>query len=422
MSLPLSLTKVGDEYRVLVGQASLRFRHMTPHHDGPTAIIEVVDLSLGGRPLIDRLALLSSRTRASLAKTLSYRWGEHPWSEILDDACFAVYERFNEGEPAAALEPERPEQDAWLIDGLIPLHGTTVLFADGGSLKSWFALALGLAGLRNEPLAQAARWCVRRVKHVLYLDWETDKRTHARRLWRLCSGLGLTHAPEGLSYMRLSGRPLHTSIQSIAGEVARLGADLVIVDSLGLACGDEPETAFANLRTLGTLSSLPATKFVVTHVNAQTATNPNGPGRPYGSVYVNNVARSTIEARSEPQGEGGVTVTYHHRKANDTMLAPAGALTWLFSDRPDGPVTIEATEPDLTHAKLPDRILDALRGGGKTVASLSEELTATGPTIRSALARLEKRGNVIQLGMATGGRGAKGLWGLVDTKRGSHGD
>jgi hypothetical protein len=422
VSLPLSVTKVGDEYRVLVDKVALRFRSLTSHHDGPTAILEVVDMLAGGRPHVDRLALLSSRTRATLAKTLAIRWGDHPWSVILDDACHAVYEAFSAGEPAESLEPEEPDETAWLVDGLIPLDATTVLYADGGSLKSWFALALGVAALRNEPLANSARWCVRRRRSVLYLDWETDRRTHGRRLYRLLAGLGLESCPEGLAYMRLAGRPLHISIQSVAGEVSRLGADLVIVDSLGLACGDEPETAAANLRTLGVLSTLPTTKLVVTHVNAQTAVTPNGPGRPYGSVYVRNVARSAIEARSEPQGDGRVLVTYYHRKANDTELAETTALTWCFSKFLSGPVTVEVADPDLQHATLPERIEQALGRGAKSATLLAEELGTPANAIRATLGRMEKRNTVVRIEEYEAGRGKKGMWGLIDRKRNTLGD
>jgi hypothetical protein len=414
VSTALSITRVGDEYRVMAGQASLRFRSLTPHHDGPTAIVEALDMALGGRPHVDRLALLSSRTRAALAKTLAARWDGHRWSDILDDACHAIYEAVSTGEPAESLRPEAPMPGDSLIEGLIPLDQITVLYADGGSLKSYFALALAVAALRNEPLVSSARWCVRRCQSALYLDWETDRRTHARRLWRLLQGLQI-EAPEGLHYLGLKGRPLHTAAQHLAGEVARLGVDLLIVDSLGMACGDEPETAVANLRTLGALSSLPGTKLVLAHVNAVTATSPNGPGRPYGSVFIRNTARSAIEARSEPDGEHAQLVTYYHRKSNDGRELPPSAIRWEFPA--GGGVVLYAAQPDLAHAPIPDRILGALDEGEKSVASLSESLGVSEPVVRSALARLEKRGIVDRVDDGLSGRGKKALWIRIDEKR-----
>jgi hypothetical protein len=417
----LEVTRVGQEYRVTAEFASVRFRSLTPHHDGPTAIIECLDLTIGGKPHVDRLNLLSSRGRAALASALSGRWGGRPWSEIIDDACFEVYRRLTEGEAPAPLIAHAPSPDAWLIDGLIPLDEITVLYADGGSLKSWFALALSVAALRNEPLAPAARWCVRQCLSVLYLDWETDRRTHERRLWRLCQGYACS-PPADIHYLSLRGQPLHTTIDSLASHTAKLGTDLLILDSLGMACGDEPETAQANLRTLGALSTLPGTKLVLAHVNAQTATQPSGPGRPYGSVFIRNTARSAIEARAEPE-EGGALVTYHHRKANDAPLLPAGAIRWAFeawhSGTGGGAVTLYSTAPDLQHASISTQIEALLASGSQSVATLAELLDHPEGTIRKELHRLEKRGRVVQTATHSPGRGHKNLWGLVDRKRGT---
>lgn len=411
----LDVTRIGDEYRVRADSVSLRFRSLTPHHDGPSAIIEALDLTLGGKPHVDRLALLSSRTRATLAATLAKRWPGHAWSDILDDACFEVYRALSAGEPSEELVAEEPTPDAWLVDGLIPLDDITVLYADGGSLKSWFALALSVAALRNEPVAPSARWCVRKVDRVLYLDWETDKRTHARRLYRLCRGLAIDPIA-GISYMNLRGRPLHTAIQSVTSEALKVGAGLSILDSLGMACGDEPETAQANLRTLGALSTLPGTKLVIAHVNAQTATQPQGPGRPYGSVFIRNTARSAIEARGEPEGAGSVLVTYYHRKANDSALSNPLAIRYAFSSI-NGPVTLYSTDPDLQHAPLVERLAGALKAGTQTVSWLSETLDVTANAVKLTLHRYPNR--FINLGDDTvsGGKGRKALWGLVDGKR-----
>jgi len=317
------------------------------------------------------------------------------------------------GEPPTVLTPEEPTADAWVIEGLVPLDDITLLFADGGSMKSYFALALALAGLRNEPLATSARWCVRRMQSVLYLDWETDRATHARRLWRLLKGLEC-ESPRNLHYLNLKGQPLHLSLPTVVAAVASTGADFLIVDSLGYACGDEPEAALTNLRTLSALSTLPGTKLVITHVNSTTATSPNGPGRPYGSVYVRNGPRSAIEARSEPD-EHGALVTYYQRKNNEGPEAKPTAIRFTFS--PNGALTMHSAEPDLQHAGIAERILSLLDSKGKTVADISEELDANEHTVKSALHRLEKRCKVDQLETGTGGRGKKSLWVRVDTKR-----
>lgn len=416
MSVPLDVTRVGDEYRVRTAAVSFRFRSLTPHHDGPTAIVEALDLSIGGRPHVDRLSLLSSRSRQSLARALIGRWPAHDWSSVLDDACHLVDEAMSHGEPPLPLTPLAPAPaDTDLVEGLIPVDQITVLYADGGSLKSYFALALAVAARRNEPLVNSARWCVRACQSVLYLDWETDHTTHRRRLWRLLKGIG-TDEPDGLHYLNMRGRPLHASLQAVSSTVAGLGSDLLIIDSLGMACGDEPETALANLRTLGALQTLPGTKLVLAHVNAQTAISPNGPGRPYGSVFIRNTARSAIEARSEPEGENGQLVTYYHRKANDGPLVSPAAIRYEF--QAGGAMAMYSSQPDLQYASVSARIEQVLASGSKSAATLAEELDLTDGAVRRELGRMEKRGTVVRLEAGGRGRGDISLWGLIDAKRG----
>jgi DNA-binding transcriptional ArsR family regulator len=80
-------------------------------------------------------------------------------------------------------------------------------------------------------------------------------------------------------------------------------------------------------------------------------------------------------------------------------------------------VVLYAAQPDLAHAPIPDRILGALDEGEKSVASLSESLGVSEPVVRSALARLEKRGIVDRVDDGLSGRGKKALWIRIDEKR-----
>jgi hypothetical protein len=299
---------------------------------------------------------------------------------------------------------------------MIPLRGTTILYSDGGVGKSMTALAISIAS--RAGLALAGRYQVAPSGAVLWLDWEDDYETFAGRLWGLCQPLGLKEVP-GIIHRKMSRSPLTEALPYIKAEVAEFGVELVIVDSLAPASGSEPEGSDAAVRTLDALGSLPCTRLVLAHVSKQMAEDPSRPARPYGSVFVQNLARSTIEAKkAEAVADDCMTVTYYHRKSNRGGLVRPFALEWMFD--PSGAVGVRHAEPDLQTSGLTPRLLGALRYGQQTVAALADELGTPGDTIRKTLHRLENRGTVTRFSDSVGGRGKESLWGLALINRGTN--
>ena len=312
-----------------------------------------------------------------------------------------------------ALVPAPPPAAHWLVEGLVPAGQLSVVFGDGGVGKSYLALALALAGLLARPLS--ARWRVAPLRRVLYLDWESGRDEQQARLWRLTRGLGSTPV-DGALLHRTMRRPLLDDLPALRAEVAREHVDLVIADSLAPACGPEPETASAVVPALLGLRSLAVTVLILAHVSKQTA-DVRAPGRPFGSVFVQNLARSTIEARrSEATGEGepGYTLTLYHRKANEGEMLRPSALDFRWTD--PGTLTVRAGQAEMGWASLPQQVLDALRTP-KTARQLAEELEVTPASAKKTLQRLEKRDNVIRLSGTDGGRGNEQLWARTDRKR-----
>jgi hypothetical protein len=151
--------------------------------------------------------------------------------------------------------------------------------------------------------------------------------------------------------------------RSLADEAPRLRADLarqdvqlIIVDSLVPACGPEPEGADATIRTLNALRSFAGTtRLVIAHVNRNDADKTRGTTRPWGSVFVRNLARAAWEIkRIETDGPDLVLGAYL-TKRNDGKrgIAPWG-LRFAFADRwrcdrpgrARGPVSRAAREGD----------------------------------------------------------------------------
>jgi hypothetical protein len=151
--------------------------------------------------------------------------------------------------------------DGWTLLRDFP----TVLFGDGGSLKSF--LALYVAG----RLAQQGT-------RVLLLDWELDGEDHRERL----HGLFGSDVPNDVFYLRAEGS-LVSEVNVLAREVQRHGIQYLVCDSVGMATEGPPDSSdaalsyFRALRQLGVRGSLG-----IAHV---TKSGDAADQRPFGSVY-----------------------------------------------------------------------------------------------------------------------------------------
>jgi len=281
------------------------------------------------------------------------------------------------------------------------------------------ALGIALAGLLRRPLS--SRWRVADLKRVMYLDWESSRDEQRVRLWRLTEGLQ-SQPIDGAIVHRTMRRPLIDDITAIRAEVARNEVDLVIADSLAPACGPEPETAGAVVPALLALRSLATTVIIIAHVSKQSPRS-KAPARPFGSIFVHNLARSTVEARRSETwsaDERSYTLSLYHRKANESRSASPSGLELTFEV--NGAVKIKGTCPDSGGAGLGFQIIEALRKGPQLTVTLAEMLDAKPDAIRQALKRLKDRDIVINLRLTKGGKSKDGQRALVDTRQDSNRD
>jgi hypothetical protein len=386
------------------------------HTETITAELSVVSQAVG-EVHWSRLNLLAATARAQLAKACTSAHDIADWQHIIDRSCRALVRHIRAGTPSVPLVAKPPEPefvaDRWLVDHILARRQINVLYGPGDVGKSWLALALALSGLQGYALS--SRWTVGPIERVLYLDWESDQDDLERRLWALTAAREPLQAG-AISYRKMR-RPITDVVDDIETEVAREKIDLVITDSLGAASGVEPESNDAALRTMRALRQIEATHLVLGHTS-KASLELDGPRSIFGGYYNTLTARCTVEVRRRDDGDrDALTLDLHPRKNNLGPKMPVSALAFRWSG---DQVLVSGVEADLTGAPLPVQIADLLkRRGTESVAAIAECLASSEGTVRSALNRMEKRGNVRRISEASSGRGEKVIWGLVDRKRGN---
>lgn len=346
-----------------------------------------------------RINLSGTRSRAELAKHLASRTPGRAldWPSMVEFVSVKTIAAFRQGDPAVLLRDiEPPEDDGFLLEPLVPARHPMVLFGDGGSGKSYLALAAAVSIHTGRELLGMTPSVRRRVA---YLDFEYDGWEHRRRLAAL---LGSDADLPDLVYVRCS-LPLRDDVDRLRRIVREHAIEYVVVDSVAPACGGEPESAEVALGYFGALRQLGLGSLSVAH-----NTKSGDEYRPFGSTFWHNLARSTWFVRGQ-QEAGNLDLAAFHRKNNAGPLSPP--LSWRVTFGHES-TTFEATalgdNPELA-ASLParQRLVLALEQAGRpmTYAELTEETGLPDGTVRSTvhrhsrdLLRTEMAGrNVIEL-------------------------
>ncbi|HTK91394.1 MAG TPA: AAA family ATPase [Verrucomicrobiae bacterium] len=394
-SLEPHLTHLGDELRFAWPALTVE-AHLTNHRDGGDGLRAELTVFVAGRKRHwAMLNLASSPAREGVVKKLAQSDRGLPWREMLEHVCTAGAEALRAGEPVVCLMPRPAGATRYLINKLALAGETNVLFGDGGSGKSYLALLLAVAASTGITLPGGLRATT--ATPVLYLDYESCVEEHQDRLHLIMNGLGLREPPPIL--YRAMSRPLVDEAATIRNELSRHQVGTVTVDSLAPSCGAEPEGADAAIRAMNAMRSFGSvTRLVLAHVSKASAEQRSGPLKPFGSVFVQNLARNVWEVRrAEEDGSDDLVLGLYHRKINAGRLVPAMALRLAFAP---GTLTVHAADlaqqPDLAQRlTLPQRLIKTLAGGARTVADLAEETSAGKDTLTRTLRRLRSQGRVV---------------------------
>jgi hypothetical protein len=297
---------------------------------------------------------------------VSYR---DDWRMRLSQVSFHCLKAIRVGEPIIDLaQREAPVEPRQQITNIAWEGMPTVIYGAGGVGKSILALAFANAVHSGLPIAniEAIRG------NALILDYETGWDECWRRSAQILDGAGLPR--DRMVYYRFCTVPLAKDIQHLKRQIVEKDISLVVIDSVGPACGGDPELAaptiqyFSALRALSTVDR-PVTTISIAHVRKNDDTDSG----PFGSVYWTNLPRATFHViKDQRKGTNFVDIGVHHKKTNvGKLLDPMGfRITW------NNGVTIEAVDPKKS------KVLSA----GGSIMDRAELYLADGPMRNRELA------------------------------------
>lgn len=309
----------GDERHIGVGITRIREDMSKSTIEAELEVI-VGDLPMANDPQAIlshvRINLLSLSARESLVRTIqnnciSQELQYLPWRAIINQVVNYTIFELRRGEPVIHLNGNYgKEAPAFLLPPLFVANAANIIYADRSSAKSLFMTAISILlslPWYDNPLGLPIN---HDEKHtVLFADWENDADITGWNKECLLRGAGLDGIE--LPYLHCS-RPLADSLDHILERVTEAKADVLIIDSLGMAVGDDLNLTKPAFAFFAALRQIPVTPIIIGH----TSKNPESKRKTvYGNAYYENEARSIWEvAKQQSPGSNELTITLFHRK------------------------------------------------------------------------------------------------------------
>jgi len=398
MSIPNVIDKTGGYvYTWSDYQVQSEVSRIRSHSDGPVKGEIKVSLNNGKASHIHQAQynFVSTQARKTIGKLLEERNPGPDWYAILEQMSVMTLDRVRGGEPLLTLtsgDDVKPPE--YLLQPLLIKNYPTVIFGDPGSAKSTLAIIFSTVLLLpwyDNPLGlEAPEKSIR----CLYLDWETDDATIQ---WQLtCLERGMNLGPLSISYRRCP-LPLAQDLDQIQKCIDDAAADVIIIDSLGLACGGELKDAGPAIAFFGALRQLHTTALILAHTSKERMDNGAGKKSIYGSVFFEAQARSVWYITKEIDGDS-IDISLNHLKSPPFQKKqPAMGIRITF-DKNGYMTNIGLCEPDdanvngyLEKMENQANIIDCISKGIDTPSAIADKLKIPVLNVRVMLTRMKKK-------------------------------
>lgn len=322
LQLTVQVDRISEE-----GQAELYFYHTNGNNE--------ILMHLG------KANLLSSTFQRDFIKALDTRRKGIDWQTVLTYISRDTIANLRKGEPLIWLNEDygktKPE---YLLPPLFVKNAANIIYADRSSAKTLFMTLIGLTltlPWYDNPIGLNIKDTERHI--ILYCDWEGDAHMTGWQKECLRRGMGIEICD--IPYLHCA-RSLVDDIGHIQKMVQEISADVVILDSLGMAVGDDLNLTKPAFAFYSALRQLPVTPLIVAHTSKDIN---NKRKTVYGNAYYENEARSVWEVSKQQElGSSELVVTLHHRKS-PPFAGYHEPLAWRFNFDIDS-TTIETTAPE----------------------------------------------------------------------------
>jgi len=311
------------------------------------------------------------------------------WETYLERFVNQVIKSERLGDPLIELsDVELSEANRYLIPGLVSAEETTIWFGDGGSMKSYLALAAGATiSMGNSDYLGVDP---NERRKVGYVDWEWGAQAHRRRLGRL-AGNGVM--PK-MSYIRCD-RPLTHEVPRLQRLVHENNLGFLILDSIVFGCDGPAENSDTAGRYIMAVRQLGVPCLLIAHVTKAE----DGDKKPFGSAFWANSARLTwFIKKSGEYGDQAMIGMFNRKNNDDKNLDPRAFRFWFQDDllrTVISPASTDeiANEPEIAD-RLPvrDRIIAAVRHEPKTMVQIAEEIGKSVESVATTIRRDEAKG------------------------------
>lgn len=348
-----------------------------------------------------------SRGKGDLAKQLANKYDkvdEESADEIVEQICEKVLASYRVGEDADnILIPDEISDVEFKIFPLVVEGHPNMFFGDGATGKSTFC------GVLVVLIQFAERWVndnslELRPKqgNVLYLDWEADKESVTRTIAKVYNGFGFGFKV-GFMYRRCF-LPFADDIETIEQICLEHKIDTILIDSITGAAGADLKVESAQ-RFYMALRALKCTSILIHHVSKEsqrrsTGNRPQDPS-PFGAAAFRNLSRNAWHVRAHQEaGSNVLELGLFHDKSNLTQkFKPIAYRLTQFKDKIDVELISIKDVPEFARSVSPKTlILEALRVGKLSTKDIADILDRSDNYARTVLGRMEKKGELIQVG------------------------
>ncbi len=266
------------------------------------------------RPIyISGFKLLSISHKESLARALNKvrKMESCQWETVINQLTVKCLSKIREGESVVMLDGSKGDQrPQYLLPPLFVKNVPNIIYADRSSAKSLFMTLIDIIlsipyydNKLNLPINYDDG------HRVLFLDWENDQTTTDWQ--KQCILRGMDLGLIDLAYLHCN-IPLAKNIAFIQSKINEIKADVIIIDSLGVAVGGNLNDSEPAITFFNALRQLPVTPLIIAHTSKDIN---NKRKTVYGNAFYENLSRSIWEVskRQEPNSSELILTLYNRK-------------------------------------------------------------------------------------------------------------